>query len=282
MTASPGISFLAPAKINISLKVFSKRPDGMHYVRSVMVPIALYDEVAVDRIPSGIRVESSGTAVPGGERNTCHRAAAGFLAWARSPHGVRVRVRKGIPVEAGLGGGSSDAAATFKGLAALTGTIPPSGTLRLLAAGVGADVPFFMLGVPALAEGIGDLLTPVEWEVPFWALIVKPPFGLPTSEGYARLGRGPGAPPAERSLPAFRTWEDVVAAVENDFETCWEGERPEIRTIKERLVGAGARAAGLTGSGSAVFGLFEAREDAVRAGAALAGDGRGIFIARNI
>jgi 4-diphosphocytidyl-2-C-methyl-D-erythritol kinase len=283
--ASHGISFLAPAKLNISLKVFGKRPDGFHYVRSVLVPIALYDEVTVEGAPPGIRVESDDPAVPGGERNTCHRAAARFLAWAGTPEGVRVRVRKRIPPEAGLGGGSSDAAATLKGLAALTGRNPPGATLRAMAAGVGADVPFFTLGVAALAEGIGDRLTPVEWRVPFWALIVKPRFGLSTAEGYARLGRGPGGPPGEGESrpPSFRTWRDVAAAVENDFEECWGRDRPEIRRIKEELLRAGARAGGLTGSGSAVFGLFERREEALRAGAAAAGgDGRSLFIARNI
>lgn len=280
--ASYGISFLAPAKVNISLKVFGKRPDGLHYVRSVMVPVALYDEVTVERAAPGIRVESTDPAVPGGEGNTCHRAAARFLAWAETPEGVRVRVRKAIPAEAGLGGGSSDAAATLKGLAALTGRNPPGETLCAMAAAVGADVPFFTLGVAALAEGIGDRLTPIEWKVPFWALIVKPGFGLSTAEGYARLGRGPGGPPEDVGPPSFRTWRDVEAAVENDFEECWGSDRPEIRRIKEALLRAGARAAGLTGSGSAVFGLFGRREDARRAGAALGGVGRSLFLARNI
>lgn len=280
--ASYGISFLAPAKLNISMKVFGKRPDGMHFVRSVMVPVALYDEVTVERVPSGIRVETTDPAVPGGEGNTCYRAAARFLEWAGTAEGVSVRVRKGIPAEAGLGGGSSDAAATLKGLAALCGRNPQAEALRAMAAGVGADVPFFTLGVPALAEGIGDRLTRIVWAVPFWALIVKPGFGLSTAEGYARLGRGPGDPPVEGTLPSFRTWRDVAAAVENDFEDCWKGDRPEIRRIKDELLRAGARAAGLTGSGSAVFGLFGRREDARRAGAVLGGDGRRLFIARNI
>lgn len=280
--ASYGISFLAPAKLNIFLRVFGKRPDGLHYVRSVMVPVSLYDEVTVERAAPGVLVESTDPAVPGGEGNTCHRAAARFLAWAGTPEGVRVRVRKGIPAQAGLGGGSSDAAATLKGLAALTGKNPPGETLRAMAAGVGADVPFFTLGVAALAEGIGDRLTPIEWRVPFWALIVKPGFGLSTAEGYARLGRGPGGPPGEARPPSFRSWRDVSAAVENDFEGCWDRDRPEIRRIKEELLRAGARAAGLTGSGSALFGLFERREDARRAGAALRGDGQSLFLARNI
>lgn len=283
MTASIGVSFLAPAKLNISLRVYGKRPDGYHHIRSIMVPVTLYDEVTVEECPAGIEVEPDDPEIPAGEGNICHRAAARFLAWAGREGGVRVRIRKRIPFESGLGGGSSDAAATLKGLAALTGKTPPPAILREIAAGVGADVPFFTLGVPALAEGIGDRLTPVEWRVPFFALIVKPTFGLPTREGYARLGGVPGDPPREDAVPCFRGWEDVVSAVGNDFESSWQEVRPEIGTIREELLAAGAAAAALTGSGSAVYGLFRRREDACRAEGELAqGEGRRLFLVRNL
>lgn len=278
-----GVSFLAPAKLNISLRVYGKRPDGYHHLRSVMVPVTLYDEVTVEESPAGIEVEPGDPDIPAGGGNSCYRAAARFLDWAGGNGGVRVRVRKRIPAEAGLGGGSSDAAATLKGLAALTGKTPPPATLREMAAGVGADVPFFTLGVPALAEGIGDRLTPVEWKVPFFALIVKPSFGLPTGEGYARLGRGPGDPPRWEPVPSFRSWEDVVSGVGNDFEESWESDHPEIGKIREQLLAAGAEAAALTGSGSAVYGLFSRLADARRAEGELAkGEGRRLFIVRNI
>lgn len=283
MTSSAGFSFLAPAKLNLSLRVYGKRPDGYHHIRSVMVPVTLYDEVSVEEAPEGIEVDPGDPSLPAGEENSCHRAALRFLGWTGTPGGVRVRVRKRIPVQAGLGGGSSDAAATFKGLAALTGKTPPPATLRRMAADVGADVPFFTLGVPALVEGIGDRLTPVEWTVPFFALIVKPPFGLPTREGYARLGREPGDPPAGEPVPSFRSWKDVVAAVGNDFGDSWEPDRPELGAIREELLAAGAEAASLTGSGSAVYGLFSRDSDARRAEEELAkGEGRRLFLVRNI
>ena len=283
MNASSGFSFLAPAKINISLKVFGKRPDGFHHIRSVMVPVSLHDEVLVEETDAGIRVEVDAPDVPAGSANTCHRAAMLFMEWAGAPKGVRIRIRKRIPSEAGLGGGSSDAAATFKGMMALTRRIPARETLLVMAAQVGADVPFFTLGAPALAEGIGDRLTPVEWCVPFHALIVKPPFGLSTKEGYVNLQRGTGDPPAEEEIPVFRTWEDLVPAVSNDFEDAWQGAWPEIRAIKGELLSAGARAAGLSGSGSAVFGLFESSEGARDAlGMLSREDGRKLWVARNI
>ncbi|MCL5884920.1 MAG: 4-(cytidine 5'-diphospho)-2-C-methyl-D-erythritol kinase [Deltaproteobacteria bacterium] len=283
MSASHGLSFLAPAKLNISLKVFGRRPDGYHNIRTVMVPVTLYDEVTVEEAPSGISVEANDPGVPADARNICHKAAALFMERAGAPRGVRIRIRKRIPREAGLGGGSSDAAATLKGLLALTEWNPPGGAMMEIASRVGADVPFFALGRPALAEGFGDVLTPVRWDVPFFAAIVKPPFGLPTREGYERLGRGSGGPPGRLKTPSFRTWDDVAGAVENDFEAAWGNDRPEIGRIKEGLRAAGAEGAGLTGSGSAVFGLFRTETEARRAlGALPPEDGLERFLARNI
>ncbi len=277
------VSFLAPAKLNISLRVFGKRPDGLHQIRSVMVPVSLYDEVIVELASAGISVEINDPMVPGDERNSCHKAAVFFRDWADAPEGVRVRVRKTIPAQAGLGGGSSDAAATLKGLIALTGKSPPPETLLSLAAAVGADVPFFTLGTPALVEGFGDLLTPVEWKVPFFAVIVMPPFGLPTREGYERLGREAAGFPGREDPPSFRAWEDLVVAVGNDFESAWEHDWREIPAIKRELREVGAEAAALTGSGSAVFGLFRNENDARRAKNAMEnGKRRRLFIVRNI
>ncbi len=248
-----------------------------------MVPVSLYDEVALETAPAGVSVDVDVRGVPGGMPNTCYRAAVLYRKWAGAPPGVRIRLRKRIPVQAGLGGGSSDSAAVLKGLAALTGKSPPSETVRSLGAAVGADVPFFTLGVPALVEGYGEILTPVEWEVPFFAVIVKPAFGLSTREGYERLGRAESGPPQAAAPPAFREWADVAAAVENDFEAAWEGVRPEISRIKKELLAEGAEAAGLSGSGSAVFGLFRREGEAARAKRALErGPGRMAFVARNI
>lgn len=283
MNASQGFSFLAPAKINISLAVFGKRTDGFHDIRTVMVPVSLYDEVTVLEGPPGIRIESSDASVPTDESNSCHKAAAAFMRSFGAPAGVRIRIRKVIPMEAGLGGGSSDAAAALKGLAALTGRHSAGRELFEMAASVGADVPFFLAGGPALAEGKGEILSAVAWDVPFWAVIVKPPFGLSTREGYARLGRAAGDAPPRGAPPSFRSWNDVVGAVSNDFEQGWSDARPEIAAIKKEVLDAGAEAAGLTGSGSAVFGLFREQGGARQAmGALTNGNGRRLFVARNI
>ncbi|HEY5576924.1 MAG TPA: 4-(cytidine 5'-diphospho)-2-C-methyl-D-erythritol kinase [Deferrimonas sp.] len=281
------VSFLAPAKLNLSLQVFGKRPDGYHHIRSVMVPVSLYDEVTVEEAPAGIRVECDAPGVPTDAANSCHKAAAFFLAWAGTPPGVRIRIRKGIPAESGLGGGSSDAAAALKGLIALTGKHPPPEALLGMAARVGADVPFFLPGGAALVEGFGERLTPLPWNVPFHAVIVRPAFGLSTREGYARLGRGPGDPPPRGCVPSFRTFSEVAAVVRNDFEAVLETSHPEIAAIRRELASAGADAAGLSGSGSAVFGLFTSEGAAREARGILstggdAENGRRVFVARSV
>ena len=285
--SATAVSFLAPAKLNLSLQVFGKRPDGYHHIRSVMVPVSLYDDVTVEEARAGISVECDMPGVPTDASNSCHKAAALFLAWAGTPDGVRIRIRKAIPAESGLGGGSSDAAAALKGLIVLTGKQPPREALLSMAVRVGADVPFFLPGGAALVEGIGERLTPLPWNVPFYAVIVRPAFGFSTGEGYLRLGREPGAPPPRDRVPSFRTFSDVAAAVRNDFEAAWESSHPEIAAIRRELRSAGAAAAGLSGSGSAVFGLFTsdgaAREARGKLSAGADGrKGRRFFVARSV
>ncbi|MEW6719280.1 MAG: 4-(cytidine 5'-diphospho)-2-C-methyl-D-erythritol kinase [Thermodesulfobacteriota bacterium] len=285
MNASAAITFLAPAKLNLSLEVFGKRSDGFHDIRSVMVPVSLYDEVTVEGSTDGVSVECDAPGIPKDEGNSCHRAASLFREWAGEPTGVRIRLRKGIPSEAGLGGGSSDAAATLKGLCALTGRRPSQEELLSMAARVGADVPFFTLGGAALVEGYGERLSPMTWEVPFHAVIVLPSFGLSTREGYGRLRRGAMEPPPKGNIPSFRDFSDLASFVRNDFEKAWAAEYPEIGGLKRELKAAGALAAGLSGSGSAVFGLFPSEEDARGAAGRLkggGGDGMRCFVARSI
>jgi len=138
-----------------------------------------------------------------------------------------------------------------------------------------------------LAEGFGERLTPLSWNVPFHAVIVRPPFGLSTQEGYARLGRGPGDPPPRGCVPSFRTFSEVAAVVRNDFEAVLETSHPEIAAIRRELASAGADAAGLSGSGSAVFGLFTSEGAAREARGILstggdAENGRRVFVARSV
>ena len=281
------VSFLAPAKLNLSLRVFGKRPDGYHDIRSFMAPVSLYDEVIVEKSSGGVTVECDVPGTPTDETNTCFRAASLFREWSGISWGMRIILRKRIPSEAGLGGGSSDAVATLKCLCALTGLQPSPGEFLSMAARIGADVPFFTLGTAALVEGLGDILTPAPLDFQFYAVIVKPSFGISTREGYARLRRGVEAPPPKGNVPCFSDLTALASSVQNDFEEVLSREYPEIAKIKADLLSAGARAAGLSGSGAALFGLFpsqkEAREGLARMQGRDAGEStREYFVAASI
>jgi len=265
--------------------VFGKRPDGYHNIRSVMVPVSLYDEVTVEEADAGISVECDAPGVPTDAANSCHKAAALFSPGRGPPRGFASGSGRRSP-RVGAGGGSSDAAAALKGLIALTGKHPPPEALLAMAVRVGADVPFFLPGGAALVEGIGERLTPLPWNVPFHAVIVRPAFGLSTREGYARLGREPGDPPPRGNVPSFRTFTDVAAAVRNDFER-----RGGPRIRRSRRSGGncvrGSGAAGLSGSGSALFGLYASERLAREArrklsGSDAVGTGRRVFVARSV
>ncbi|MCL2103304.1 MAG: 4-(cytidine 5'-diphospho)-2-C-methyl-D-erythritol kinase, partial [Syntrophorhabdaceae bacterium] len=176
MSIPNSVSFLAPAKLNLFLQVFGRRSDGFHDIRSVMAPVSLYDEIIVEKVVESddITLECDVSGVPTDESNTCRRAASIFREWSGFAWGARIILRKRIPIEAGLGGGSSDAAATLKCLCVLTGLRPSPSEYISMAARVGADVPFFTVGSAALVEGRGDIITPISLGAPFYAVIVKP------------------------------------------------------------------------------------------------------------
>ena len=277
----------APAKLNLFLHVTGRRADGYHSLQTAFRLIDLADTLRFSARADGkVVLRRSLPGVPA-EQNLCVRAAILLKHASGYRGGVEIDLVKRIPLGGGLGGGSSDAAAALKGLIALSGKHPPPEALLAMAVGVGADVPFFLPGGAALVEGFGERLTPLPWSVPFHAVIVRPAFGLSTREGYARLGRAPGDPPPRGNVPSFRTFSEVAAVVRNDFEAAWGPSHPEIAAIRRELVSAGAVAAGLSGSGSAVFGLFTSEAGAREArGKLSAGDeggkGRRVFVARSI
>jgi len=247
------VSFLAPAKLNLSLQVFGKRPDGYHHLRSVMVPVSLYDEVTVEEAPAGISVKCDAPGIPTGSANSCHKAAALFLAWAGTPPGVRIRIRKAIPAESGLGGGSSDAAAALKGLIALTGKHPPPDTLLAMAIRVGADVPFFLPGGAALVEGIGERLQVLELP-PAWYLVLVPPVRVSTREVFASSALTRDTKPL-KITPFFQ------GLGRNDLEPVVTAQYPEVAAQLDwlRQHCPGAR---MTGSGACVFAAFDSAAEA--------------------
>ncbi len=262
------------AKINLSLRVVGRRPDGFHDLETVFQSIALHDTLVFTPRPGPFAVTCSDPAVPTDESNLAWKAAAALwekLGRAGEPRGVEIAITKRIPLRAGLGGGSADAAAALVGLSCLwpsrKGRAPD---LPLTSSGIGADVAYFHVGGTALALGRGDNLYPLEDIARLHIVLAIPPFGVSTAEAYRWFDEHTSS-----AREAFRgggdrvrAWPARDLAIGNDLEDPVAGRHPEIAVLVRRLRRRGALAARMTGSGSAVFGLFD---DAARsAGAAVA------------
>jgi len=268
------INLRAPAKINLGLRVLGRRSDGYHDIVSLMVPVGLCDVVRVESAPRRIELICPDSDLPTDQGNLVHRAAQLILRECGSDAGVRLTLHKRIPLGAGLGGGSSDAAATLKGVNEFLGSRLAHEDLHRLAVRLGADVPFFLLGAPALAEGIGDRLTPVAAVPEVWTMLVYPGFQVSTRWAYEHLMlttaanrfslKSPGAI-AVGETTAYRqrlldrqcsTLEDLLPLLVNDFEPLVFSHYPQLAEIRQALLAAGARAAPMTGSGPTLVGLF--------------------------
>jgi 4-diphosphocytidyl-2-C-methyl-D-erythritol kinase len=259
----------AHAKVNLDLRVLGTRPDGYHELRTVFQTIALHDTlVAVERAgPFTVKCRTPG--VPLDDTNLVSVAAAGLwkaLGRGGKPRDTIVTIEKNIAVEAGLGGGSADAAAALQLLGRLWGPVPLS-LLREVAAGIGADVPFFLSGGTALGLGVGEEIYPLVDLPPHWVVLVRPPFGVSTAEAYSWYDEDRAAglrePRELQILPV--PWPTRAAQMINDLEPPVVRRHPEIGTLKTVLRESGASAAAMSGSGSAVFGLFRSRAAAARA-----------------
>ncbi len=238
--------WLCPAKVNLYLKVLGRREDGYHELVTVMQPLALADELQV-KPGSGLTLECRHPEVPSGADNLVWRAAQAFAAAARRELQVHLHLLKNIPVAAGLGGGSSDAAATLLALNELAGYPLDLAALSQLGAALGADVPFFLTPGPAVGRGVGTDLTPLDLP-PFWYVLFNPGVALSTRWVYANLNLDTLA---RHGAPERETWEaeHPEAWVANDLETVTLRRYPELRRALDKLAQAGARAQGMSGRG---------------------------------
>ena len=265
------ITLFAPAKINVYLEVCAKRPDGYHELTMLMAPISLYDEVTLEplNLPGTIEISCVGRdKVGSGEENICHRAAAYYFKEAGITGGVRISVKKNIPVGAGLGGGSSDGAATIMGLEKIYGK-PLSPQARAKAAfEVGADVPFFFSRSWAWVEGIGEKVTPVEAEEPLWLVVVHPGVFLSTAAVFSHRTKVLTTTSLVPTIVQFN-FRGVSKGLRNDLQGPAMELEPAIKEAFTALESAGSDTTFLTGSGSAVIGLARHREEAERVTSAL-------------
>lgn len=253
----------APAKINLFLQVVGRRNDGYHELKTLMCCIGLYDTLEM-QIGEADRsaITCSDPNLPCDDANLALKSAIRFNAALAAktqiaPQNVRIHLTKRIPAGAGLGGGSSDAAAVLNALNRHYHHPFSRGKLLDLALSLGADVPFFIEGRPALATGVGEVLLPYDKLQPCGVVVVYPGFGISTAEVFKNLNLGLTKCPKHHSYFLFGQGKfDMARHLWNDLETVAVHQFPVIEKIKKELLNQGAKGALMTGSGSAVFGLF--------------------------
>jgi 4-diphosphocytidyl-2-C-methyl-D-erythritol kinase len=265
------IRLRAFAKINLGLKLLAKRSDGFHEIRTIYQTIALHDrlEISLRKAGEGIRFECDNPEIPLGGENLVYRACE---LWRRATGfrgEVRVRLEKMIPAGSGLGGASSDAAATLEGLERLTGEKLPPCLRFSLAAQLGSDVPLFLLGGRVLGCGRGEEVYPLPDLPPRRCLVVFPGFSISTAEAYRQAGLRLTSQGKVRSINDVGAWPQFPlmnwGPAENDFERVVFARWPELARLKRLLIRAGAEIASLTGSGSAVYSVFESTRQLLHA-----------------
>lgn len=261
------VSVKACAKINLGLLITGRRPDGYHTLETVFAPIDWFDTLDFT-LADGIGMSCSNLALPSDDSNLCIRAAKALRELACTDAGVEINLVKRVPFGAGLGGGSSDAAATLRVLNELWGIHAPSAELHRLAVRLGADVPYFldMKGL-AYAAGIGEELEDLALSLPYHVVTVFPEVQVPTVWAYRNF-----RPRFDRSVPDLKGLASrlcnmrdtsVLGVFENDFAPVVFEHYPVVREVRDLLLDSGAVFASLSGSGSAVYALFE---EAARAG----------------
>lgn len=284
--ASNAVSVRAHAKINLDLRVLGPRPDGFHELRTVFQAISLHDIVTCVPRPGPFAIECDTAGVPLDRSNLIWKAAERLWRALRRPGPVRdmvVKLEKRIPLQAGLGGGSADAAAALMGLARAWQVPVRPVQLTDVAAVLGADVPFFLAGGTALGLGRGDEIYPLADLPRHWVVLLVPGFGVSTADAFGwydnerDLSRAPREP---QHVPG--PWPSRAAQMINDLEAPIARHHPEIDQMKAALRRAGALAAAMSGSGSTVFGLFQKRRDALSAVDRLSGSGWRVLLTESL
>ncbi len=263
------------AKINLDLRVIAKRPDGYHELRTVFQTISLADQLEIAFTPARTTtIEAAGNLDVPQRDNLVVRAAALVLDAAGRCGRVGIRLEKKIPLGAGLGGGSSDAAAVLLTLPVLAGAVIDPPRLVELGAALGSDVPFFLLGGTAVAVGRGTELYPLPDSPPRPGILAACGTSVSTSQAYRDLSPRLTSEPQQNKIVSFQlqAWSGSWDTPRNDFESVVFAQHPELARSKRRLAKLGARPALMTGSGSAVYGLFGTRGEAARALKAFEGE----------
>ncbi len=283
-----GVRVRCPAKINLGFWILGRRDDGYHEVDTIMQTVSLEDELMLWPGPPGLTLETRGIPIPKDGPNLVEKAWALLheKAGGSKITGVRARLTKRIPVGAGLGGGSSDAAGFLSGARSLLQLKLDDDELERMAVHIGADVPFFIRGGTARATGRGDVLRQLCPVDPFWVVLVSPPFSVSTTWAYARAKfcLTPKASGASLLLSALacREWGAAADAMYNAFEDVVLPEIPSLAKLKRAIIGCGAMKALLSGSGSTLYGVVRSFDDAERAAKGIAGRGAEVRVVRTL
>ena len=252
------IELISYSKVNLRLDILGKRDDGYHELRTVFQKISLADELSIAISKSGIEITCDNPQVPLDETNLAYRAAHILLKNYKIRDGVTISIKKRIPIAAGLGGGSSNAASTLMGINQLFALGMKPQELMSIGKDIGADVPFFIFGDSALATGIGDKLEPLEVLPPLWFLLITPDFPISTAWAYRNVRRGLTNTNNNIIIPkCINHLQDVITILSNDLEHVVIPRYPLIQEIKDALLAEGAKGSLMSGSGSTVFGIFE-------------------------
>ncbi|MEK6792129.1 MAG: 4-(cytidine 5'-diphospho)-2-C-methyl-D-erythritol kinase [Deltaproteobacteria bacterium] len=262
-------SFFSPAKVNLFLRVLNKRPDGYHEITSLMQPVSLYDEISiVAEDGEGVSISCDNLRVPEDPTNLAAQAAQAILEATGVRKKIAITIRKHIPVGAGLGGGSSNAATVLMALNGMLEAGLPDAALMVMGAKLGSDVPFFILKSAAIASGRGEALEKVELPN-YYYILVNPGFEVSTAWAYQNfdLTNVKEDNTLLYSKNPFDGFDNIVVRglLVNDLESITIKRYPEIARLKERLLEAGAIGALMSGSGPTVFGVFGKRQDAIAA-----------------
>lgn len=275
------VTVLAPAKLNLSLDVVGTLPNGYHDLDMVMQTIDLYERLELRR-SQYLNLRMPGSFVPVNDKNTAVKAAIAFFNYTGLLAGVDITIHKKVPVRAGMAGGSADAAGVLVGLNELYGARLSMSELCAIGAGIGADVPFALVGGTCRVRGVGDLIKPLPPCPDCWFVVVMPSVGISTPEAFQRYDQmgSPVHPDCDKQEAAVRADDlsGVCAAAGNALEHC--SGATETPSICALLNENGALTSLMTGSGAAVFGVFEQEEQAKAAADALRGEYKQVYLAR--
>ena len=277
----------AYAKLNLTLDILGRRPDGYHDLRMVMQSVDLADQLAINPAEGAGRMSTNLSYLPADGRNLAQLAAAAFREAAGKGGAVDITIEKHIPVCAGMGGGSSDAAAVLRAMNEMTGAGLTPARLAEIGQQVGSDVPYCVLGGTALAEGRGELLTPLAPLPACTVVICKPQFPISTPQLFAQADskRLTCHPDTDGLLRALEAGDliGVSRRLYNVFEDVLDSRRrQEVDAIKAALIDCGALGASMSGSGPTVFGLFDRKEPAQEAFDRLSGQYKDVFLTKTV